>query len=78
MKARPLARASGVPKIKTTPMIGIGLSATPTPNESTWPIASPTMTVSPARVSGPHPIRVNPGIARRSGLRFAQDRSVEP
>jgi hypothetical protein len=29
----------GVASISTTAMIGSGLSATPTPNETTWPIA---------------------------------------
>ena len=41
-KAGPFTRASGVVSIRTTAMIGIGLSATPTPNDRTWPIACPT------------------------------------
>ena len=40
--AGPLTRARGVPSISTTAMIGTGLSATPTPNERTWPIVSCT------------------------------------
>ena len=35
MNAGPFARARGVPSISTTPMMGIGLSATPTPNDRT-------------------------------------------
>ena len=34
-KAGPLTRARGVPSISTTAMIGIGLSATPSPNART-------------------------------------------
>ena len=40
--AGPFERARGVASISTTAMIGTGLSATPTPNESTWPMASCT------------------------------------
>ncbi len=40
--AGPLWRARGVPKITTTPMIGIGLSAIPTAKTSSDPIAWPT------------------------------------
>jgi hypothetical protein len=40
MNAGPFVRARGVPSIKTTAMIGTGLSATPTASGSTSPIAS--------------------------------------
>ena len=39
--AGPLTRPRGVASISTTAMIGIGLSATPTPNARTCPIAWP-------------------------------------
>jgi hypothetical protein len=42
MNAGPFTRPCGVASINTTAMIGTGLSATPTPNERTWPIAEPT------------------------------------
>ena len=39
--AGPLTRPRGVASMSTTAMIGTGLTATPTANESTCPIASP-------------------------------------
>jgi hypothetical protein len=39
--AGPLVRPLAVARISTTAMIGSGLSATPTPNDKTCPIACP-------------------------------------
>jgi hypothetical protein len=57
--AGPLTRARGVPSMSTTAMIGTGLNATPTANDSTCPIACPiAATMARGGVSRHHPTRV--------------------